>query len=310
MLLAAATAAAAPIVDPYYAGSYALTSLGTPTGVPSPLGGLTVELGSPNNLLIGGNANNNAANIYRIGLNRDANNHITGFTGNASFFADAFGPPNSGGIDGGLAYGPGGVLFYTAYPTNGVGQIKPGSTAPDRLEQLPAGFTSSVGTLQFIPAGFTNAGQVVIMSYSGGQWYRANVTPDGNGTYSISSPVSMVNIGGGPEGVIFVPPGSALFDSPSILVAQFGLGRISSYELDANGDPIVASRRTFISGLSGAEGAALDPLTNDFLFSTFNGGNQVIRVSGFAAPAAVPEPSTFALLGGGLLAFALRRRKI
>ena len=36
-------------------------------------------------------------------------------------------------------------------------------------------------------------------------------------------------------------------------------------------------------GARGAEGAVLDPLTNDFLFSTFGGGNRVIVVRGFAA---------------------------
>jgi len=33
-----------------------------------------------------------------------------------------------------------------------------------------------------------------------------------------------------------------------------------------NGDPIVATRRLFVSGLDGAEGAYLDPLTGDYLF--------------------------------------------
>jgi hypothetical protein len=39
-----------------------------------------------------------------------------------------------------------------------------------------------------------------------------------------------------------------------------------------------------MTGLSGAEGAALDPLTGDFLFSTFGGGSRVIEVRGFAVP--------------------------
>lgn len=42
-----------------------------------------------------------------------------------------------------------------------------------------------------------------------------------------------------------------------------------------------------MTGLSGAEGAAIDPLTGDFLFSTFGGGDRVIVVRGFAAPVGI-----------------------
>jgi hypothetical protein len=48
----------------------------------------------------------------------------------------------------------------------------------------------------------------------------------------------------------------------------------------------MTSAQDFIKGLSGAEGAFIDPLTGDFLFSTFGSSNQVIRVSGFIAPTA------------------------
>ncbi|MDQ6632109.1 MAG: DUF11 domain-containing protein, partial [Verrucomicrobiota bacterium] len=51
-----------------------------------------------------------------------------------------------------------------------------------------------------------------------------------------------------------------------------------------NGAPIVSSRRLFVTGLSGAEGAVIDPLTSDFLFSTYGGGNRIVRVQGFGVP--------------------------
>jgi hypothetical protein len=73
----------------------------------------------------------------------------------------------------------------------------------------------------------------------------------------------------------------------------------------------VGTRTDFITGLSGAEGAFIDPVTGDFLFSTFGGGNSVIRVSGFAVPPAVPDAEStiglFVLAAAGLL--SLRRRK-
>ena len=52
----------------------------------------------------------------------------------------------------------------------------------------------------------------------------------------------------------------------------------------ANGDPTLASRRNFVIGLEGAEGAAIDPSSGDFLFTTFGGGDRVIVVHGFTIP--------------------------
>ena len=51
------------------------------------------------------------------------------------------------------------------------------------------------------------------------------------------------------------------------------------------GDPVVASRRRFVYGLDGAEGASIDPVSGDFLFSTFGTGtDRVVVVRGFVPP--------------------------
>jgi hypothetical protein len=73
-----------------------------------------------------------------------------------------------------------------------------------------------------------------------------------------------------------------------MLVSEYGAGQVAAYEVDANGDPIISTRRTFISNLSGADGAFIDPVTGDFLFSTFGSGDRVVVVSGFAKP--LPPP--------------------
>jgi hypothetical protein len=82
--------------------------------------------------------------------------------------------------------------------------------------------------------------------------------------------------------------------------------------IDANGLPIVASRQDFVLGLTAAEGATIDPVTGDFLFSTFGSTGHLIEVRGFAAGAQsdAPEPTTQALIGMSLagLAVALRWR--
>lgn len=293
------SAHAAVAIDPYYAGSYSLLDLGSAPAVPPNYGGLTVAPGDSGSLMLGGAANTSRARIYRVALERDGRGGIVGFDGQATAFANAGGV--TGGIDGGLAYGPGGVLFYTSFPDNRIGQIEPGSVAPDRIVELDGlGVLDSVGGLAFVPAGMPGAGRLKIASTTASRWYDATVSADANGTYDIAvNPHIAIAIGGAPQGIVFVPLGSALFPNPSVLVAEFGLGRISSYEVDSNGDPVLSSRRTFIDGLTNPEGAAVDPVTGDFLFSTFSGGNRIVRVS--AILPAVPEPGTWALLGMGLV---------
>ena len=98
-----------------------------------------------------------------------------------------------------------------------------------------------------------------------------------------------------------------------MLLSEFGTGSVGAYDIDASGNLVLASRRDFLTGLSGAEGAIIDPLTGDFLFSTFGGGNQVVVISGFERPVTpgIPEPSTWAMLIMGFtgLGAALRGQR-
>ncbi len=291
-------------IAPYYTGTYTYTSLGSAGDVPPLYGGLTLLAGNYNELLIGAYANTSSGAIYEIGVTRGASGHITGFTGPSTLYSTA---PY---IDGGLAYGPGGVLFYTGYPNNTIGQVKPGSSSPDRIDDVSGlGVQSSVGSLNFVPSGYPGAGEFKIASYSGGEFYNSTLTPDGFGTYNLSAATQTTVPGGGPEGFVYVPLGSALFPNPSMLLAQYSSGKVVACELDADGNPVVATCQDFVQGLSGAEGGFVDPVTGDFLFSTFGGGNQIIEVSGFNAP--IPEPSSLILLGSGVLGLAgVIRRKI
>jgi hypothetical protein len=118
-----------------------------------------------------------------------------------------------------------------------------------------------------------------------------------------------------PEGFVYITGGNAQFSANSMLISQYEAGTVSAYEVGALGLPILSTGRLFISGLSGAEGAAIDPLTGDFLFSTFGGGNQIAVVQGFDAPVTpgVPEPSTWAMMilgfaGVGFMAYRRSRK--
>lgn len=290
-----------------FAGSYSCTTLGSPGTVPANLGGLTFL--NNNTLLIGGAANGGSGAIYSIAVTRDGSNHITGFSGAQSLFATA---PN---IDGGLSFGPGGVLFATGYPNNTLLQYRPGSTTPDSVINLTgSGIASSVGTLAFVPNGFGGAGRLKIASYNAGTFYDVVLAPDGGGLFTVQSATLTATPGRGPEGIVYVGGSNAGFGADSLLLSEYGTGTVGAYTVDNLGNPIVASRRDFLTGLSGAEGAVIDPLTGDFLFSTFGGGNQVVVISGFQAPppppSGVPEPATWAMMigGFGLVGGALRRR--
>jgi hypothetical protein len=310
----------AQTVAPAYAGQYTIIFNANLPGVTTPYGGINFLPTDPNTLVLGGSANNAAAQVFSLPVIRGAGNHITGF-GAATVFTNANG--TGGGIDGGLVFEPGsGVELYTSFADNTLGEVKPssfvpngGTGVPDKLVSLTGlGVSSSVGTLQYVPAGFGAAsGKLKIASYSGGDWHDMTLTPDGSGTFNVAvGPTTFTNVGAQNEGIVYVRAGNPDFGSNSTLVSEYGAGRVSAYQVDANADPLGGSRQDFITGLSGAEGGIIDPLTGDFVFSTFGGGNKVVIISGFTAPItnATPEPGALALLVSvGLAGISCVRRR-
>jgi hypothetical protein len=275
--LVIAAPAAAQLISSPYDTDYSFVDLGAVAGVPNNLGGLTFLANDPNTLLIGGAANQASGAIYSVPVTRDPQGAIIAL-GAGTLYSTC---PN---IDGGLTYGPGGVLFATGYSNNTLLQILPGSTAPDLVQNLGSfGIGGSVGTCMFVPAGWPGAGQFKVASYSASTWHTVTLAVNPAGTYDVVSASPGVTIGGGPEGILYPPPGSPqLPDFSTVLVSEYSGNSIAVYDIDANGDPVPATRRNFMTGLSGAEGAVVDPVTGDMLFSTFGGGNRVIRITGFA----------------------------
>jgi hypothetical protein len=301
-----------------FSADYTVTDLGSIASLPPLYGGVTFL--SADTVLIGGDANTAEGRIYQASVLRDpGTNRITGFGTATLFRGGSIGTYN----DGGVVFGPGGVLFTSQWPVNMLGQTKPGSLVEDKVIDLtPLGVADSHAAINFVPSGFGGAGQVKMVSWSGGEWYSAALAPDGSGTFDLtgiaqvdvdSGTPAMDVLAGGPEGFVYVAGSNPDFGANSMLLSEFSAGTVGAFDLDANGNPIRSSRRDFLNGLEGAEGATLDPLTGDFLFSTFGGGDRLVLVSGFTAPPPplIPEPETYALMLGGLaaMATAVRRRR-
>ncbi len=301
-------------IGPDFSSQYSVSNLGSVPGLPTRYGGLVFKSGDPNTILIGGAANTASGLLYEIGVLRDVDNRITGFSGSATAYGQV-GEYN----DGGVAYGPGGVLFTAQWNVNNLGQTRPGDTDEARVDNLGSFGVggSSIAALNFIPDGFSSAGDLKIVSWSSGNWYDVGLNPDGNGAFDISGitqvdldPVTagIQTLAGGPEGFVYIDKLNDGFLVDSMLVSEYSAGSVAAYEIDGNGNPVLSTRRDFITDLTGAEGATIDPLTGDFLFSTFGGGNEVVLVQGFLAP--VPVPPAFWLFGSGLLGLvSMARRK-
>ncbi len=279
LTLTSVTAPAQFVSAPYNA-AYSLRTLVSVTpvpGLPQRYGSLVFSANDPDLVLIGGAARTAQGGIYALRVVRNGGGHITGFTGAASLLATA---PD---VDGGVVYGPGGVLLFTQDPSNGIGQIKPGSTAPDRIVSLtPLGVAASTGGVAYVPSGYPGAGRLKITARSG--WFDAGLLADGNGTFDVVTPIQRVTMIPSALAPLYLPAGSPLFtDFRTLLVCEYSSGTVAAYDLDNAGDPIIASRRLFVQNLVNVRGGAIDPRTGDLLFATNGAANEIVVVERTAA---------------------------
>jgi hypothetical protein len=245
-------------------------------------------------LFCGGLANSLSAAIYRIPLTRDGLTNQVIAMGAATFFA------NAAQIDGGLARSSTGSFLFTTYPNNQLGEVVSGVTTYTTLPPQ----SSSTGGCAFVPAGFPNAGQFLVSSYSNGDLFTLALTPAGGGAHTPGALTLFAQLPTGTEGFRIIPSGNLAGD---VMLANYSLASIVVMDLDSvTGLPVGGSANpsiaTFASGIGGAEGFAFDPLTNDFFVSTYSGNpsNSIIQITGFPVPQwtlAAPVP-TLPIAGG------------
>ncbi len=295
---------------PAFQKDYAVYDIGAPPGVPDPLGGCTIDWKDDNTLLIaGGSEDQTAGAIYSIPIKRDACGHVLGWNGTATLVAhtpyvDAnlvyVGTDADAGADGGP------LMIYSEWPNAGMGQLLPTGTSPARETDLSAlGLISqgSLGGLGFVPQGLASAGElrgVTYPVYNGiSQWHHIQVAADGQLLKVTSvTPTLELRNGCGAGGFAYVPAGSPDFPIESILVAEWDPNkntRVSGYNVNSSGDPIVSSRFDFLRSFYSPWGAYFDRVSGDYMFLQWTFGFQnvadtVFVVRGFNKPPAPPPP--------------------
>jgi hypothetical protein len=278
-----------------YAGLYAAYLLGPVPGVPDPLGGCVIKYDDPNTLWIAGGSEHPEGQIYSIGVERDACGHIIGFQGTAQLVAQT---PY---VDANLVYGPAHLLLYTQWPEYKISQLPDGASASALDTDLLALGIPNVGDqgpggIGFVPPSLPAAGELRIVTWPAGLWYHVAATLGGNGLYDITAISQHGQLANGPGGFAYVPAGSPGFAAQSLIISEWSptdlsQDRVTTYEVDDQGDPALGTRKEFFTKFPRPWGAYFEPLTGDFLFLTWGAAppDRVYIVQGFVPPP--PPPS-------------------
>lgn len=240
-------------------------------GIVGPLAALEFDDGG-RTLLVAGNAGFEAAAIHALPVVRDpATRAITGF-----------GPPARRAAaphaDGGLAFGPGGTLFWTTWTGHELGQLASGG----RVRRFPldaTGVPEGGGGLAFVPRG-PGAGDLLVSSYTDGSIFRVELEAGLDGLFppAPGSAQLVVRLPRGSEGIRVVPSGPFAGD---LLVCNWDAGTVSVVGLAGDGGQEAhGARRALVHGLPGAAGLAIDPVSGALLVSTWGSGNRIHVFSG------------------------------
>jgi hypothetical protein len=308
---AAIPGSATPVLGPGAPGSFSLFSLGNVPDVaaqysPNPYSYQGITINGNSLLLAVGNAATPQQNIFALPLIR-TNNHISGFGGSSLYTTvtsentGEFGNLMAGGL---VSAGPNGVLFTTqGYSYLGQGDVPAGNTARLDLTGNTGAFT---GGLQYVPSGFSGAGQLKISSFITGDWYTLNLGGS-FGSYTLTS-FTKYSVSAPAYAFDYLPV-NATFTQPSVIVGDAATPGLTVYALDANGNPCpgCAAPMHVVTGTGGIGfGLVRDPLTGDVLFTSWDSAT---NNSELWLLSEVPEPGTLALGMGGLALAALLHRK-
>jgi hypothetical protein len=128
------------------------------------------------------------------------------------------------------------------------------------------------------------------VTWPDGYWYHLTYTSQPP-NYAITGSMQTVTLPNGPGGFAYVPAGSPKFTQQSIITDEWSAGKVVVYEVDPQGDPIIATRTEFFTQFPSPWGAYFEAATGDFLFLDWGGEalDQVYIVQGFSAPPPPPQ---------------------
>ncbi len=287
---------AAPIAGTF-SEHYRSIDLGLPPGVPTPFGCITAIPGQSESILVGGGANSPEGKLYKVAIRRDGLGHIAGFDGQAEEIAPA--PYN----DGGCVFLTPDLLLMSKWPVHQLALVSlatksvVGSVALLNVGIPTAGQAAneSSAAIAVIPGASPPGSRIKIMTWPSGRMFEAQVSIE-SGLVISNVVESGVLATVGPEGIAYVPPGSPGIVGTAAIVAEWSRGAIAVYQTDAQGVLNPESRQEVLQ-LKGAEGAYFDPISGDFLFSTFGNGaaERIVGLRGFAR---TPGESNFTVFDG------------
>jgi choice-of-anchor A domain-containing protein len=226
-----------------------------------------------------------------VKLTRDAEGHVIGF-GRISRVASSFGAGW-----GAFQYGDDGPFVvqawngrYSGVSVHGLYAYKDGDFDPGKfVDYRPLIGQQNAVSSKVVPPGYAGAGKLKAVMWPFGEWYSGTIVPTADGYVDVTSlsAVPSRSLVGRPHDFSFVPQGSPGFSQDSILVSELSANVLAAYQLDANGDPIIASRRPMVQGLADPAGGAFDPISGDFILQRYGGNGseqRALAVRGFRNP--------------------------
>ncbi len=292
-------------------GSLAVAQLGLPPGlvlanqfhlwnlgiVPAPSAMQFSPDGST--LYISGAGNQPGSLLYSAPVIRDVTGRIVGFQAATLVAVVSY-------IDAGLEVGPNGVIFFTTYPTNQLGEIVNGVVYEF---PLPAAVGTS-GGMTFVPSSQPNAGTMLVSSFSNGGIYAVTLTANPNGTFTPSSASLFAQMPSSAiEALQYVPSGPFEGD---LLVADFTWPGAVLRRIDidpSSGQPFGGAStpqlHDLITNFPMQVGMAFDPITRDLFITdwlTFS----LFQIRGFNTLLPLVANASTVSASGGSVFFSLR----
>jgi hypothetical protein len=236
-----------------------INTFGVPAGLTSELGAMMFSADG-NTVYILDDSEDSGSTIASASVSRSGNGNVVGF----GAFTEVFAYPN---LDTGLEFGPGtGTFFFHVY-SDEIGQrLTDGTVETTTI----TGYDGEYGGLGFIPADYTNGGDILSSAYNEYyKLYKHDVTPDGDGSFTVDGAGTLyADFTAADEyyvaDIIFITSGPL---AGNVMVALYeGTNTLVYFPLDADGLPaggVSVTPQVFASGYTGAWGVAIDPITDN-----------------------------------------------